>query len=55
MYGTTVSPASAGLAGSAGATALASTGFQLFWLIITAVALTLVGVVLMRLRPKSEY
>jgi hypothetical protein len=55
MYGTTISPSSATLAGSAGAGALAATGFELFWLAVTAIALFLVGVVLMRLRPKAEY
>ncbi|MCU0300927.1 MAG: hypothetical protein MUF35_04890 [Candidatus Nanopelagicales bacterium] len=55
MYGTTISPSSASLAGSAGATTLAATGVQVFWLIVFATAVVLIGMVLMRLRPKSEY
>ncbi|MCU0284495.1 MAG: hypothetical protein MUD13_11475 [Candidatus Nanopelagicales bacterium] len=55
MYGTSITPSSASLAGSAGAGALAATGVELFWLVITAIAVFLVGVVLMRLRPKAEY
>jgi hypothetical protein len=55
MYGTTISPSSATLAGSAGAGALASTGIELFWLVFTALALLMIGIILMRLRPKGEY
>lgn len=51
MYGNGTGAAAAG----GGVTTLASTGLDAFWVVVTAVALIMAGVVLTRLRPKEEY
>jgi|APIni6443716594_1056825.scaffolds.fasta_scaffold1976444_1 hypothetical protein len=55
MYGASSSVASTGLASSAGAGALAATGVSGFWIMITAMAIIMLGVLVMRLRPKDEF
>lgn len=55
MYAASSSAATAGLASSAGAGALAATGVTGFWLVITAMAIIMLGVLVMRLRPKDEF
>lgn len=46
---------SAAAAAGTSATALAATGLDVFWIVVSAVALTMAGVVLTRFRPKEEY
>ncbi len=55
MYGASSSSAGAGLASSAGAGALAATGVTGFWIMISAMAVIMLGVLVMRLRPKDEF
>lgn len=54
MYGVSATASGAGLAAT-GAGVLAHTGFNFFWMLITAATLFMAGVVLLRLRPKDEY
>lgn len=55
MYGAGTSLASTGLASSAGASALAATGVTGFWIMITALAIIMLGILVTRLVPKSEF
>lgn len=50
MYGTSGNLTAAGTA-----TALAATGLDIFWIIVSGVAFIMAGVVLTRLRPKEEF
>lgn len=51
MYGANGSLAATGVS----ATALAATGLDVFWIIVSSVAFIMAGVVLTRLRPKEEF
>ncbi|WP_168199764.1 hypothetical protein [Citricoccus sp. SGAir0253] len=51
MYGTSGIAATTG----ASATALAATGLDVFWIVVSSVAFIMAGVVLTRLRPKEEF
>jgi hypothetical protein len=55
MYGAGTSATGAGLATSAGAGTLAATGVNAFWIMITAVAVIMLGLLVLRLRPKDEF
>lgn len=51
MYTATTTTA----AGTGATAALAATGFDTFWLVVTGMAVIMGGIMLNRLRPKREY
>lgn len=51
MYGATTTT----VAGTGATATLAATGFDSFWLVVTAMAVIMGGIMLHRLRPKREY
>jgi len=53
MYGSNVSAAAGSAA--AGTGALAHTGADVFWLVVTALAAIMLGLMFLRLRPKKEF